>query len=437
MKFNTNILLLLLLLLFPMHSVIVDATLLNPNCLTKWGAVLECLTSFRIFFEVAVSGAVVPDIRGIAYRLPLFETSYDAGFRTLEICVLLMSMWLFIRELRHMYTLKMLALWKYVTAISTVLHLFSLALFFPCYCFYGLALAYNHRPIDVELDSNTYYDYNTPLHYYLVYRRLIAINCFFVFARLMRYLCFIPRVATILFTLHKSAVALSGWLLCFFLMVAAFSCSFTLAFGRDTSDYRDPLTAAFTLFRGLLGDVDFDALLRSDNTLGPLAFILNMLVMIFMLMNLFIGIVTDAYIEMRESLQNSTDDIEMIMLGKEIGRHLLEDLLFAIPFLGPLFQKAYEAWSEHLAKIQPKELKLRAPMNVLAKGMQSTRKLILEGPPVGQSTTNLIRRVSGCTVPGAEAKKNSPSRNGALQKVTRKRRKKRVISVVSASDTHV
>ena len=68
-----------------------------------------------------------------------------------------------------------------------------------------------------------------------------------------------------------------------------------MAFGLDLQQYRTFMTSVETNFLSVLGEFDYYALYNSNRVLGPLLFWLYMLLVFFVLLNIIIAIISDAY----------------------------------------------------------------------------------------------------------------------------------------------
>jgi hypothetical protein len=101
-------------------------------------------------------------------------------------------------------------------------------------------------------------------------------------------------------TLDKAAGPL-GWFLCSFVIVLLGSAQgFYMAFGLDLVAYRSTYTSIFSLLRMAVGDFDYDELESSQNLLGPAMFFLYIVLVFFVLMSMFIALISEAYDDARD-----------------------------------------------------------------------------------------------------------------------------------------
>ena len=85
------------------------------------------------------------------------------------------------------------------------------------------------------------------------------------------------------------------FLLMFFIVFCATGQAFNMAFGTHLLHYSTSASSMMTLFRALLGDFEYFDLQRTDSVAAPLLFILFVLLVGFILLNMFIAILAEAY----------------------------------------------------------------------------------------------------------------------------------------------
>ena len=61
----------------------------------------------------------------------------------------------------------------------------------------------------------------------------------------------------------------------------------------------------------ILGDFDYFAMQDANRILGPVYFLAFVFFVFFILMNMFVAIISDTYAEIKEEMANETSDIEL------------------------------------------------------------------------------------------------------------------------------
>jgi hypothetical protein len=97
--------------------------------------------------------------------------------------------------------------------------------------------------------------------------------------------------------------------------------------------------SCFTLMRSLLGDFDFERLQHANLYLGPILFIIFVVLAVFVILNMLIAIISDAYVEVEEDVRNrphvdlfeDIKDFLMIQLVHGDMKRPLELLRMVIP----------------------------------------------------------------------------------------------------------
>jgi hypothetical protein len=101
--------------------------------------------------------------------------------------------------------------------------------------------------------------------------------------------------------------------------------SFCLAFGGSVNDYRDPVMSFMTLIRLAMGDFDFAELYSANRVLGPVLFSLYTVLTFFVLVNVFIAIIGDAFEDAKEASRKDTMVVRYfkMQLKKRLNKHAM------------------------------------------------------------------------------------------------------------------
>lgn len=127
-----------------------------------------------------------------------------------------------------------------------------------------------------------------------------AFNCVLTYMKMFKYLQFSTRLSQLTHTLTEASEDLAGFLFMFLLVFMAYAFSFHMAFGMDVASFRDFTNSYFTLFLIILGEFDFEELRLSNDLLGPLLFISYIVIVFLILFNMFLAIIGDAYVRVKE-----------------------------------------------------------------------------------------------------------------------------------------
>lgn len=79
----------------------------------------------------------------------------------------------------------------------------------------------------------------------------------------------------------------------------------------QVDDYNSTITACFTLFRTILGDFNFVAIERADPLFGPFYFLSYIFFVFFVLLNMFLAIINDAYADVKGELKRAKPSFQL------------------------------------------------------------------------------------------------------------------------------
>ena len=128
---------------------------------------------------------------------------------------------------------------------------------------------------------------------------LMSLNSFCIYFKVLKYLVMVPGMDQLFLTLGFCATEIFIFLIMFFIVYVGFAVAFYLAFGAMVTEYRTLQSSLLSLLRIIMGDFDFDALMAANR---PYAFILVLgyvVLVFFILMNMFLAIIGDAYAEVK------------------------------------------------------------------------------------------------------------------------------------------
>ena len=165
---------------------------------------------------------------------------------------------------------------------------------------------------------------------------LTAFNAILTWIKLFKYLDYHPAFSLLVRTLARAAKPLLTFLVSFTIVILGCGQAFFMSFGMEEYRYRNFLQSLFSLLRMAVGEFDYDALAETQPSLGPLLFWLFIVLVNFVLMSMFIALISEAYVAVREeehnvlvprlqrlgygSLAKVTAEAERrVAIGKELG----------------------------------------------------------------------------------------------------------------------
>nr|VZI36668.1 unnamed protein product [Spirometra erinaceieuropaei] len=139
----------------------------------------------------------------------------------------------------------------------------------------------------------------------------VGVLVFLVYIKIFKYVSFNKTMNQLNLTLAKCAKDIAGFGVMFFIVFFAFAQLGYLAFGTQVTDFATFAVSLLTLFRIILGDFDFQALHDANSVLGPLYFLVYIFFVFFVLINMFIAIINDTYLDVKSNLLSQPSEVQM------------------------------------------------------------------------------------------------------------------------------
>ncbi|KAJ8014337.1 hypothetical protein DPEC_G00039190 [Dallia pectoralis] len=149
------------------------------------------------------------------------------------------------------------------------------------------------------------------------YNNMNAVNLFFAWIKIFKYISFNKTMTQLSSTLGRCAKDIMGFAIMFFIVFFAYAQLGYLLFGTQVQSFSTFVKCIFTQFRIILGDFDFDAIDQANRILGPIYFVTYVFFVFFVLLNMFLAIINDTYSEVKEELSSQKDDLQITDIIKK------------------------------------------------------------------------------------------------------------------------
>jgi hypothetical protein len=150
-------------------------------------------------------------------------------------------------------------------------------------------------PSEIDLDGTEYLDLYPNVRFKRLAVVISAVNVFLNWFKFIQILSYDPTFAVVNLTLSHSGKGVGGFMVVFFVVFYGFSQTHAMIFQGRLEDFRTTGTAMYTLMRSLLGDFDFEKLRQGHMWMGPALFVLFVVLAVFVVLNMLIAIISDAY----------------------------------------------------------------------------------------------------------------------------------------------
>jgi len=173
------------------------------------------------------------------------------------------------------------------------------------------------------------------IHYMISANQITAANTFLNWFKFVLYLSYVPTFALLSETIGKAGPDVMAFMMVFGIILWGFSQAHGMVFHAKLYDYRSLDNSVYALVRSLLGDFDFESLRHADKTMGPIFFLIFVMCAVFVVLNMLIAIISDAYSVCRENMLKK----EKVNLAAEI-HEFTRDWVESLPFIGPKIKQA-------------------------------------------------------------------------------------------------
>ncbi|XP_022208929.2 polycystic kidney disease 2-like 2 protein [Drosophila obscura] len=263
---------------------LVEFNLFNENT--------DIFQSVKLIAEIPASGVVIPQARLQTVKKYSFFTDPDPKMTVFYIVWYLMIIYYTIIEINE------LRLAGFKAHFKSFLNILECCLLPICY----LALLYNvwhtfevkslivraqkedvYQSIDVLCFSNIFYV------------NMMAVLAFLVWIKLFKFISLNKTLVEWTTTLARCSKDLAGFTLMFGIVFVIYARLGLLLFGSNHPDFYSIIISMLTMIRMILGDFRYNLIQESDRVIGPIYFITYILLVFFILLNIFLAIIMETY----------------------------------------------------------------------------------------------------------------------------------------------
>lgn len=171
----------------------------------------------------------------------------------------------------------------FIAAISTV------------YITFEFMNAFNEEKMNFKITNTKYAELGTIAEAYELGVQLNAFCAFFVVLRTFEYLAISERVAHLVRTIGVAAPECVSFTIVFTIIFFSFVLMAHSVFGFIDAGFYSMPQSIITLMIMQLGEFDYNSLVEADASFAPIFFMLYNIIIVFILLNVFIGIIGEAF----------------------------------------------------------------------------------------------------------------------------------------------
>ena len=212
--------------------------------------------------------------------------------------------------------------WSVLEMFVTLLSLSAVGLYFARMKFTNDAL----RDMNNDHSGFVSFHYTAFLDEWL--KCIIGIIVFLSFLKLFRLLRFNRRLSLLQQVLKRCFTQLISFLFMFALAFLAFALLACLVFGQAMEGFGTFLRSCASLMDTILGKFTLKGMMEANRIIGPIFFYTYTISMVFVLINMFLSIINDAFTEVRSDVEKQSNEYEIVdfmihrlkeNIGKSIG----------------------------------------------------------------------------------------------------------------------
>nr|XP_032805655.1 polycystic kidney disease 2-like 1 protein [Petromyzon marinus] len=318
------------------RAVFIDFTTYNGN--------INLFCVVRLVVEFPLTGGALPSYQFRTVKLIRYVSAFDYFIMACEVIFCCFILYYVVEEclelrLHGMKYFK--SVWNCLDIIVIVLSMVAI-IFNIC-----RTIAVSNLLGALLNDPNIYADFEYLAFWQTQFNNMLAINVFFAWIKIFKYVSFNKTLTQLSSTLARCAKDVLGFAVMFFIIFFAYAQTGYLVFGSQVEDFSSFVNCIFTQFRIILGDFDFHAIENANRILGPIYFTTYIFFVFFVLLNMFLAIINDTYTDVKAELADTKDDFEIGDFFKQGYKNMLNKLKMKKDDIADM-QRALDSAGKHL-----------------------------------------------------------------------------------------
>ncbi|KAE8590838.1 hypothetical protein XENTR_v10018227 [Xenopus tropicalis] len=288
------------------RAVFVDFSVYNAN--------INLFCVLRLVVEFPATGGAIPSWQIRTVKLIRYVSGWDYFIIGCEIVFCIFIFYYVVEEILELRIHK----FRYFTSIWNILDVIVILLSLVAIGFHIFRTMEVNRLMGTLLKNPTIYaDFEFLAFWQTQYNNMNAVNLFFAWIKIFKYISFNKTMTQLSSTLARCAKDILGFAIMFFIVFFAYAQLGYLLFGTQVENFSTFVKCIFTQFRIILGDFDYDAIDNANRVLGPIYFVTYVFFVFFVLLNMFLAIINDTYSEVKEELSNQKNELQFSDILKQ------------------------------------------------------------------------------------------------------------------------
>ncbi|XP_076980518.1 polycystin-2-like protein 1 [Tamandua tetradactyla] len=286
--------------------VFIDFSVYNAN--------INLFCVLRLVVEFPATGGAIPSWQIRTVKLIRYVSSWDFFIVGCEVVFCVFIFYYTVEEVLELHIHRL----RYLGSIWNVLDLVVILLSIVAMGFHIFRTLEVNRLMGKLLQQpNIYADFEFLAFWQTQYNNMNAVNLFFAWIKIFKYISFNKTMTQLSSTLARCAKDILGFAVMFFIVFFAYAQLGYLLFGTQVENFSTFIKCIFTQFRIILGDFDYNAIDNANRLLGPAYFVTYVFFVFFVLLNMFLAIINDTYSEVKEELAGQKNELQLSDLLKQ------------------------------------------------------------------------------------------------------------------------
>nr|XP_025736638.1 polycystic kidney disease 2-like 1 protein isoform X2 [Callorhinus ursinus] len=286
--------------------VFIDFSVYNAN--------INLFCVLRLVVEFPATGGAIPSWQIRTVKLIRYVSNWDFFIIGCEVIFCIFIFYYVVEEILELHIHRLC----YLSSIWNILDLVVILLSIVAMGFHIFrTLEVNRLMGKILQQPNMYADFEFLAFWQTQYNNMNAVNLFFAWIKIFKYISFNKTMTQLSSTLARCAKDILGFAIMFFIVFFAYAQLGYLLFGTQVENFSTFIKCIFTQFRIILGDFDYNAIDNANRILGPAYFVTYVFFVFFVLLNMFLAIINDTYSEVKEELAGQKDELQLSDLLKQ------------------------------------------------------------------------------------------------------------------------
>ena len=283
------------------RAVVVQFTLYNTQA--NFYVVVELL------LELPATGAVFTSSQFRTTRLDNYSSGFSIFLGTCEVLFLAFTIGYICNEIKKAVSLK----WVYFKDWRNWLELISFSLICTAVGLIVIRFVLVNKAKKQYFDcKEVYVDFNNAALYDQIYGNVVAIIAGVTLLKFLKLLRFNKKMSIMIRTLAHASRGLMYFAVPFSVLFQAYAQLSFLLFKNDLEKFSTFLATFFSLFNIILGNFDARSVINAHYIIGPIFFVSYAFFMLFILRNMFISIIIDAFSTVRRELLEQKNKYDLL-----------------------------------------------------------------------------------------------------------------------------